>query len=471
MRTTGPAAMPRPDANALEDLASRISGSVHRPGDAAYAEACAIWNAMIDKRPALVVRPANAEDVATAIAFARDKGLPLSVRGGGHNVAGAALTDGGVTIDMSARRAVEVDAERRIVTVESGATWGDVDRTTQEHGLIVPNGIVSATGVAGFTLGGGFGWTSRKFGFAADNLLEIDVVTADGRIRRASERNDAELFWALRGAGANFGVATSFTFRAHPHGPEALCGMVVHPFDRARDVMRLFQEVTEDAPEELTLLLVLRKAPPAPFIPEAWHGKAIAAIAAHWTGAPEDGVEAMRRIKEAGEPVADNIAPKPFAAFQSMLDGGQPFGRRYYWKPAEAQGLSDGLMDVLEKQAAALTSPFSAILMMHMDGAAARVPVEATAIGIRKFRHVLVFQASWEKPDEDEVHVGWAREGLEAAQPYTSGNAYVNFLTADETASRMGSAYDPAVFARLKELKKRYDPENLFRGSLAIPAG
>lgn len=456
--------------SALAELAASLSGTLHRPGETIYEGACNLWNAMITRRPLIVVRPSDATDVARVVLFAREQGLAVSVRGGGHNVAGAALTEDGITLDMSQLRSVTVDSAERVVMTAPGASWGDVDHATQEHGLIVPNGIVSTTGVAGFTLGGGFGWTSRKLGFAADNLLRVEVVTADGKIRQASEQKNPDLFWALRGAGANFGIVTSFTFRGHPHGPEALCGMVVHPFSNVREVMRLFREVTAAAPDEQTCLLVLRRAPPAPFIPEKFHGQPIAAIAAHWTGRPEDGVAAMRQLKAIDAPVADTIAPKPFIAFQSMLDGGQPAGRRYYWKSGEAAELSEGLMDVLEEQASKIASPHSAILMMHMAGAAARIPRGATAVGIRSARYGLVIQSAWEDAGEDDLHIGWARDTLAAAQPHSSGGAYVNFLTADEVGSRLGAAFGDAVFTRLRELKRRYDPDNLFRGSLAIPA-
>jgi FAD/FMN-containing dehydrogenase len=459
----------RLDTAAIRALARQIKGSVHLPGEAAYDEACRIWNAMIERRPALVVRPAEDADVAAAIGFARAHGLPLSVRGGGHNVAGAALSDGGVTIDMSQRRGVTVDAEERLVRVEPGATWKDVDVATQPHGLVVPSGIISATGVAGLTLGAGFGWTSRKFGFTADNLVAADVVTADGRMLRASADENPDLFWALRGGGGNFAVVTGFEFRAHPHGPQALCGMVVHPFERADAVMELFRSVTANAPDELTCLLVLRRAPPAPFIPAELHGKPIAAIAAHWTGDPAEGAEAMRPLKDFGPPVADTIAPKDFLAFQTFLDGGQPFGRRYYWKSHETGEISDALTTTLAASAARIASPFSAILTMHMGGAPARVPPAATAVGIRGARYAVVVQSAWEDPAEDDVHIGWARDTFNALQPHASGAAYVNFLTAEESEARMSAAYGAAVYERLRRVKAAYDPENLLRGNLNIP--
>ncbi len=367
----------------VSGFAQRIKGTVHRPGEVAYDEACRIWNAMIERRPAVVVRPAENIDVEEAIAFAKARALPLSVRGGGHNVGGAALSEKGVTIDMSQLRGVSVNPATMLVRVQPGATWKDVDGATQPYGLVVPSGIISATGVAGLTLGAGFGWTSRKFGFTADNLVAAEVVCADGKTRRASADENVDLFWALRGGGGNFGVVMSFEFRAHRHGPQALCGMVVHPFSRAADVIRLFRNVTSNAPDELTCLLILRKAPPAPFIPSEFHGQPIAAIAAHWTGNPADGVTAMQPLKSFGPPVADTIATKEFISFQTFLDGGQPFGRRYYWKSHETGDVNEGLAIKLTECAREITSPFSAILTMHMGGVPSRMaPMAIVARGI-----------------------------------------------------------------------------------------
>ncbi|MYZ47309.1 FAD-binding oxidoreductase [Rhizobiales bacterium L72] len=459
----------RDHGEAVRALAERLAGSAHLPGAPAYGEACRIWNAMIERRPALVVRPRDDGEIAEAIAFARRTGLPLSVRGGGHNVAGAALCDGGVTIDMSTRRAVAVDPAAMEVRVEAGATWKDVDTATQQYGLVVPSGIISATGVAGLTLGAGFGWTSRRFGFTADNLVTADVVTADGRSVRASAEEHSDLFWALRGGGGNFGVVTSFTFRAHRHGPQALCGMVVHPFERADAVMRLYRAITAEAPDELTCLLILRKAPPAPFIPAELHGKPIAAIAAHWTGDPAEGAAAMARLKAFGPPAADTIAPKDFVAFQSFLDGGQPFGRRYYWKSNEAGAMADGLMAVLRESAAANPSPHSAILVMHLGGAPARTAPDTNAVGIRAAQYGVVVQGAWEEGAEDDLHIGWVRRAFEATKPFGSGAAYVNFLTEEEAPGRIRAAYGEALYRRLRAIKTAYDPENLFRGNLNIP--
>ena len=459
----------RVSSSAVADLAERLTGTCHLPGDPAYEACCAIWNGMIDKRPALVVRPASEVDLSVAIAFARDHNLPLSVRGGGHNVAGAALSDGGITIDMSQRRAVTVDTHTMLVRVEAGATWKDVDAATQEQGIVVPSGIISATGVAGLALGGGFGWTSRRFGFTADNIVSARVVTADGQARTASATENADLYWALRGGGVNFAVVTEFTFRGHRHGPEVLGGMVVHPFEAAREVIDFYVQLARSAPDELTCLLVLRKAPPAPWIPEAYHGKLIAGIAAHWTGSPQEGVAAMQRLKDFGKPVADTIVPKSFVSFQSFLDGGQPFGRRYYWKSDEAREIGDGLATELRRAAAAITSPFSALLCMQMGGAPARVPIGDTAVGIRGAQYGLVFQSAWTDPAEDTQHIAWARNSMAAVRPFTSGSTYVNFITADEGPARVPGAYAGETYQRLRQIKATYDPQNLFGGTLNIP--
>lgn len=450
------------------ELAAKVRGTLHDPADAAYLECCTIWNAMIEKRPLFVLRPADADDVAHALTFAATHGLPVAVRGGGHNVAGAALAEQGITIDMSQRRAVTVDASAMRVTVEAGATWKDVDAASQVHGLVVPSGIISATGVAGLTLGAGFGWTSRKFGFTADNLVSVRIVTPDGSFRTASASENADLFWALRGGGGNFGVVMDFTFQAHRHGPEVVAGMLVYPFEKASEVIGFYREVTEKAPDELTCLLVLRKAPPAPWIPEAYHGKLIAGIAAHWTGSVEEGMRAMAPLKSFDSPVADTIAPKPFTAFQSFLDGGQPFGRRYYWKSGDTAEISNAIADKLIKAATDIASPFSAILCMHLGGAPARVSPDATAVGIRSAQYGLVFQGAWTDPSEDAGHIAWARGALDAMQAFTSGGSYINFITEDGGAEQVRAAYLEWIYARLQQAKRTYDPSNTMRSALNI---
>ena len=457
------------DHAAVTKLRNALRGALLLPSDPGYGEARSIWNGMIARRPALIARISGAADVITCVSFARENGLPLSIRGGGHNVAGAALCEGGLMIDMSLRRAVHVDADRRIVRTEGGATWGDVDHETQPFGLVVPSGIVSATGVAGFTMGGGFGWTSRKLGYAADNLLSVDLVTADGEPRRASETENPDLFWALRGGGGNFGAVTSFEFRAHPHGPRTLCGMVVHPMAQAPLVMQRYREITAAAPDELCCLLILRRAPAVAYLPRDLHGKPIAAIAVCWTGDPAAGRDAVLPLKRFGRPLADTIETKPFVEHQTMLDAGQPFGRRYYWKSDYFAEIGDGLIDAMVEHAERIGSPHSAALLMHLGGAPARIDPTGNAVGLRSASYVLNIQAAWESPQEDDRQLAWARDFWTATRPFSTGSAYINFMTEDEGEARVRAAYGERVYARLRDIKSKFDPGNLFRGAQNIP--
>ena len=457
------------DQATIATLRKRLRGALLQASDPGYAEARTIWNAMIAKRPALIARVSGSADVVACVNFARETRMPLSVRGGGHNVAGAALCDGGLMIDMSLRRGVRVDPDRRIVRVEGGATWGDVDHETQPFGLVVPSGIVSNTGVAGFTMGGGFGWTSRKFGYAADNLVSVDVVTADGELRLASEAENPDLFWALRGGGGNFGAVTSFEFRANRHGPQALCGMVVYPMGDARSVAQQFRQITAAAPDELCCLLILRHAPAAPYLSADVHGKPIAAIAACWAGSSAGGREAMLPLKRFARPLVDTITPKPFVEHQTMLDAGQPFGRRYYWKSHYFAEIGDDLIDAMVEHAERITSPHSAALLMHLGGAPARIDPSTNAVGLRPAAYVLNIQAAWESTQEDPRHLAWAREYWASTRPFSTGSAYINFMTEDEGEARVRAAYPDEVYARLREVKRKFDPGNVFRGAQNIP--
>ncbi|OKO68262.1 FAD-binding oxidoreductase [Bradyrhizobium sp. NAS96.2] len=454
---------------AVADLRKSLRGALLQPADAGYREARSIWNGMIIKEPALIARVSGASDIVACVNFARENGLPLSIRGGGHNIAGTALCNRGLMIDMSLRRGVRVDPDRRIIRAEAGTTWGDVDHEAQPLGLVVPGGIVSNTGVAGFTLGGGFGWTSRKCCYAADNLVSVDIVTADGERRHASKTENADLFWALAGGSGNFGAVTSFEFRAHPHGPQALCGMVVYPMTQARDVAHQFCRIAATAPDELCCLLILRIAPPAPFLPEALHGTPIAAIAACWTGDPIAGQDAMRALKSFGKPAADTITVKPFVAHQTVLDSGQPFGRRYYWKSDFFADMSERLIDAMVEHAERIASPHSAALFMHMGGAPARLDRGLNAVGFRTAQYVLNVQAAWENPQEDRRHIEWAREYWAAIHPFSTGAAYINFMTEDEGDARVRDAYGNRLYEQLAEIKAKFDPGNLFHGAQNIP--
>jgi FAD binding domain/Berberine and berberine like len=459
----------RLDQTAIMELRKILRGPLLQPSDPGYREARSIWNGMVTSQPALIARASGSADVINCVNFAREHHLPLSIRGGGHNVAGTALCEGGLTIDMSLRRSVSVDADRRVVWAQAGANWGDVDLATQPFNLVVPGGIVSKTGVAGFTLGGGFGWTSRKFGYAADNLISVEIVTADAELRRASDTENADLFWALRGGGGNFGVVTSFEFRAHRLHPRPLCGVVVHPMAQARLVMEKYRQITAAAPDELCCLLILRCAPAASYLPLEVHGKPIAAIAVCWAGEPAGGPDALRALKTFGRPLADTIGPKPFVDHQTMLDAGQPFGRRYYWKSDYFAEIGDGLIDTMIEHAERITSAHSSILVMHLGGAPARVDPALNAVGLRTASHVLNIQAAWEQPQEDQRHIAWARAYWAAVRPFSTGSAYVNFMTEDEDEKRVRAAYGDGVYTRLREIKAKFDPGNLFRGAKNIP--
>ena len=441
----------------------RVRGPLIGPDDVGYDDSRRLWNAMIDKRPGLVLKPSGTADIIDAVRFARDHAISLSIRGGGHNIAGTAVTDGGLMLDLSGLRGIRVDPEARTVQVQPGCVWGDVDRETQTFGLAVPNGIVSETGVAGLTLGGGFGWTTRRYGYTSDNLLAADVVTADGELRTASAAQNPDLFWGIRGGGGNFGVVTSFTFRAHPVGPEVFGGMLVYPMDRAAAVVDAFRALTTDAPDELSSLLVLRRAPPAPALPEVIHGEPVAIVAVSWTGPVDAGERQLGPLRRLGEPLADLIGAKPFRAIQSMLDAASPHGRRYYWKSDYFDALPDEAAEVLIEQARAVTSPQSAVLFMHLGGAANRLPEAHSAAGPRDVRYVLNVQGSWLDPAESAVHIRWVRGFWRAMRPFASGRAYMNFFTADEDVERLREAYGDATHAALARLKARYDPRNLFR--------
>jgi len=347
--------------------------------------------------------------------------------------------------------------------VQPGCLWGDVDRETQAFGLAVPNGIVSTTGVAGLTLGGGVGWSSRSFGYTADNLLAADVVTADGERAEASLQEHPELFWALRGGGGNFGLVTSFRFRAHALGPQVLGGMRLFPMDRAREVVDAFREMTAAAPDELTSLLVLRRAPAVPALPEAIHGAPVAIVALCYLGDPADAAALLAPLDRLGEPLADLIGPKPFRAVQSMIDAGSPHGRQYYWKSDYFRELSDEAVAPLLDHAARMTSPVSAVLLMHLGGAANRLPAEHSATGPRDIRYVLNVQGAWLDPAETPRHIAWVRDYWAAMHPHSSGQAYANFFTADEGEERLRQAYGEVRYRRLADIKARWDPTNLFR--------
>jgi FAD/FMN-containing dehydrogenase len=448
------------DRGALDTLTPHV-GDVITPRSPNYDEARAIWNGMIDRRPALIVRCRTASDVAQAVRFARERELLVAVRGGGHNIAGNAMIDGGMVIDLSPMKGVTVDPEGRIARVEPGVTLGEFDREAQKHGLATPTGINSTTGIAGLTLGGGFGWLTRKHGLTIDNLLSAEVVTADGLQMTASDRENADLFWAIRGGGGNFGVVTSFEFQLHPIGPEVLAGLIVHPFDGASETLRRYRDAVDAAPDELTAWVVLRKAPPLPFLAPAVHGREVVVIAAMYAGDMAEGARAFAPLRAIGRPHADVIAPQRYTAFQSAFDPLLAPGARNYWKSHNFAALSDGLIDTMVDAARGLPGPGCEIFLTQMGGRAKRIPHGATAYAQRDIDFSMNVHARWTEPSQDAECIAWARDVFGATAPFATGGVYVNFMTGDES-DRVRAAYG-ANYDRVRGLKRKYDPTNLFR--------
>jgi FAD/FMN-containing dehydrogenase len=448
-------------SSSVASLTAALRGQLLFPGSTEYDTARTIWNAMIDRKPAMIARCAAAEDVAAAVQFAAAHELLLSVRGGGHNIAGNAVCDGGMMIDLSAMNEVRVNAQARTVRVGPGATLAALDRATQAHGLATPVGINSTTGVAGLTLGGGFGWLSRSLGLTIDNLLSADVVLASGAMVTASPREHSDLFWAIRGGGGNFGVVTSFEFRLHPIGPEVLSGLVIHPLDAARDVLRFYRDFLTTTPDEFVCWFVMRQAPPLPFLAPEWHGKEILALAMCYAGAAADGARVAQPLRAFGHPVADVVALHPFTAWQAILDPLLTPGARNYWKSHDFLRLEDGLIDVLIEHARIIPDPQTEIAMAQLGGAVSRVAADATAYTHRDAQHVMNVHGRWSDPAKDGACIAWARNLFAAAAPFATGGAYVNFMTQEEGA-RVPAAYG-RNYARLAALKKQYDPQNAFR--------
>ena len=447
----------------LDAFAAGIAGTTLYPEDDGFAEATLLWNGMITKQPAMVVRPESTQDVVDTINFVRENQLQLSIKGGGHNIAGLALTDGGITLDMSGMKGVDVDAESLLARVGPGCTLGDVDGATQEHGLATTLGFVSATGVAGLTVGGGFGYLTRRFGWTVDDLEEVEVVTADGIVRRASRTENEDLFWALRGGGGNFGVVTEFVFRLHEIGPQVTAGLIAWPASEADAVLDLYRRSVESAPPELTLVVLRRNAPPAPWVPEAYHGKPVIVIVACHSGSLEQAQADLAPIKSHGEPLANLIQVKPYVAQQSMLDATQPKGMHYYWKSEFLSGLSDELFDAYNAQFVDLKAPANQIVLFQVAGALNEHPEDDGSMGNREAAFACVIQAMWpgDSPSAD-ANRDWVRTAWQALKPYSTGGNYVNFQTDDETDERTHESYR-GNYERLASVKAKYDPSNLFR--------
>ncbi len=454
--------------DALRDWSAGLRGQLVLPRENDYAEACRVWNATVDKKPALIVRCAGVADVIHTVRWAVAEGLVLSVRGGGHNIAGSAMCDGGVVLDLSRQKSVQVDPKTRRARVEPGATLADVDHETQRFGLATPLGINSTTGVAGLTLGGGFGWLSRRYGLTVDNLISADVVTAQGELVRASADENTELFWALRGGGGNFGVVTSFEFQLHPVGPEVLAGLIVHPFDGVRSLFDSYRALTEKASDDLCVWTILRKAPPLPFLDPSVHGKEIVVWAMCYAGAQEKGLEEIAAFRKIGRPLADVVGPTPFAGWQRTFDPLLTPGARNYWKSNNFKALTPDLCRIFSDAAGRLPTEECEIFIGHLGGAVNRRPVDATAYPHRDAEYVLNVHTRWRERADDARCTAWARELFDATLPFATGGVYVNFISADER--RVAAAYGPN-HERLAALKTKLDPSNVFRANQNIRPG
>jgi FAD/FMN-containing dehydrogenase len=446
---------------AVSELGKGLRGGLVQPGDDSYEETRQIWNAMIDRKPALIARCANADDVVAAVRFAREHDLLVAIRGGGHNIAGNAVCDGGLMIDLSPMKGVQVEAGARRAKVEPGCTLGDFDAAAQAHGLATPLGINSTTGVAGLTVGGGFGWLSRKHGMTIDNLISADVVTAGGEQVRASAKENEDLFWALRGGGGNFGIVTNFEFQLHPVGPEVLSGLIVFPFAQAKQVLTQFARFTESMPDELNVWMVTRKAPPLPFLPAEAHGTEIVALALCYAGDPEQGEKLIEPLRGFGSPVGEHVGVQPYTAWQQAFDPLLTPGARNYWKSHNFSKLNEGAIDSIIEYAGKLPSPQCEIFIGTIGGATGRVAPDAMAYSARDANYVMNVHGRWETAAEDAGCIAWAREFFEKSKPFATGNVYINFLTEEET-DRIASAYG-SNYERLTKIKAKYDPDNLFR--------
>jgi FAD/FMN-containing dehydrogenase len=443
-----------------EKLGGLIKGNLLVPDDPDYEEARKIWNAMIDRRPALIVQCANADDVAPALTFARRNKLEISIRGGGHNIAGSSLCDHGLTIDFSKMNNVRVDPRKKRAYVEPGATLANLDEATLAHGLATPVGINSTTGIAGLTLGGGFGWLTRKYGMTIDNLVSVDMITAEGKKIRASETENADLFWAIRGGGGNFGVVTQFEFQLFPVGPEIFAGLMVFPFSQAKQILRRYRQFVNSAPEELNVWAVLRKAPPLPFLPENVHGKEVVILPIFYSGAVAEAEKLIAPLRAFGDAHGEHLGAQPYVAWQKAFDPLLTPGARNYWKSHNFTELADGAVDSIIESAGKLPSPQCEIFIGLIAGAPNRIAPDATAYGHRDAKFVLNVHGRWDEAKDDKKCIGWARDFFNASAPYASAGAYVNFMTGEEgdrVVAAYGSNYD-----RLVQIKKRYDSDNIF---------
>jgi FAD/FMN-containing dehydrogenase len=455
--------------DAIGEFAGRVRGTVLRPGDVGYDDARSIWNGLIDRRPALIVQCSGTADVVDAVNFAREHDLLLSVKGGGHNVAGNAVNDEGLVVDLSPMRGVRVDPANRVAWAQGGATWGDVDRETQLFGLAVPGGVVSTTGIAGLTLHGGVGHLRRKHGLSIDNLLSVEIVTADGRVLTASAAENEDLFWAVRGAGSNFGVVTQFEFRAHPVGPMVMVGAIFYPQDVARQVLPAWRDFMASAREELSSLALFWNVPPHEPFPEEHHGKPVIIVAAVYSGSPDEGGPVVQPLRELAEPLIDLSGPWPWVGLQTGFDALFPKGQLRYWKSRALGELSEAAIDEIADFAARRPSPLTDIVIWHHGGAMSDVGETETAYGGRDAAFLVTGEVSWTDPALTEEAIAWGREFWGAMERHSTGGVYLNFPGLGEEKEALVKAGYGINYQRLVALKTVYDPDNLFRMNLNIP--
>jgi len=443
------------DDEVLETLRTQLRGQLLQPDDPDYDAVRQLWNAMIDRHPALIVRCTGVADVIAAVAFAREHALLLAVRGGGHNVAGNAVCDGGLMLDLSLMKGIRVDPVGRTAWAEAGVLWAELDHETQAFGLAAVGGTVSTTGIAGLTLGGGFGWLTRQHGLVCDNLLSADVVTADGRFLHASAEENPDLFWGLHGGGGNFGVVTAFEYRLHEVGPTILAGPIFHAIDDAQELFRAFRDAASTAPDALGGMAAMLTSP---------EGAPLAALVPVWTGPLDEGEAVLRPLREVGSPVADLVGPMPYRTMQTLFDAAFPPGRRNYWKSGFLRNLDDAAIDVLVEHSRRAPSPAAGFGIELYGGAVSRMGPEETAFPHRGYPFNILIFTAWDDPAEDAVNMGWGRELWAALQPFAADGVYVNYLSdaVVEGQDRVRAAYGPAIYERLADLKRAYDPENLF---------
>ncbi len=455
-----------PETNLTQETFDRFKtqlyGDVLLSSDAGYEDSRTVWNAMINKKPAFVVRCAGVADVIACVKFAREHNLLLCIKGGGHNIAGLGTADGAMMLDMCSMNSVWVDSKKKIAHAQAGCILGDVDRETQVHGLAAVLGFVSRTGITGLTLGGGFGYLTRRWGWSSDNVVGIELVTPEGKLVHAGNEENPDLFWGLRGGGGNFGVVTSIDYKLYPVGPEVIGGPVAWPASEAPGVLELYRELTKNAPPELTLAIIMRPAPPAPWLPKNYHGKPIIIMLTCYSGDLEDGEKIVAPIKSLGNPLGDVLVRRPYTQLQSLLDATQPKGRRYYWKSEYLPGVESSLCEKVMEHAGKIQSPHSAVILFHLGGALNNLENDHSPVGNRDTEFVLSIAGSWEEETDNNTNIEWVRRAWEDMRSFSTGGTYINFLVEDEGPERIEAALGNSI-KRLSEIKAKWDPKNIFR--------